>query len=203
MNAGDGSERAAWWRRPWFSWLVAVIVVGLAGALLSPQWAGALAALAVASWGASWFVNRRFETGNIVAAIGGIAAVVLLAQLVPYGRSHGNPPVTGEPAWDSAATRELAVAACFDCHSNETEWPWYTNVAPISWVTQHHVDEGRAKVNYSEYDQRSGEARDSAETVREGSMPLFDYTLIHSKARLSDAEKQALADGFAATFGRG
>ena len=50
----------------------------------------------------------------------------LLIQVIPYGRDHSNAPVTAEPAWNSPRTRELAVAACFDCHSNETEWPWYT-----------------------------------------------------------------------------
>jgi hypothetical protein len=56
----------------------------------------------------------------------------LLIQLVPYGRAHANPPVVKEPAWDSPTTRALAKRACFDCHSNETVWPWYTNVAPVS-----------------------------------------------------------------------
>jgi hypothetical protein len=75
-------------------------------------------------------------------------------------------------------------------------------VAPISWVTQRHVDEGREKLNLSEYDQRHGEADEAAETVREGSMPPFDYTVVHSTARLTHAEKQALADGLSATLGR-
>ena len=64
-------------------------------------------------------------------AIGGF----LLIQFVPYGRSHTNPPVLSEPAWDSPETRVLAQTACFDCHSNETDWsPWYTKVAPASWL---------------------------------------------------------------------
>jgi hypothetical protein len=62
-----------------------------------------------------------------------VGVVVFVAiQLVPYGRDHTNPPVTAEPRWDSPQTRTLAVSACFDCHSNETAWPWYTNVAPFS-----------------------------------------------------------------------
>jgi len=54
----------------------------------------------------------------------------VVIQAAPYGRAHDNPPVLAEPQWDSATTRELAVAACFDCHSNEVAWPWYTNIAP-------------------------------------------------------------------------
>jgi mono/diheme cytochrome c family protein len=203
VSTGEGgAARPAWWRRPWFLWLVVVIVAGSVGAVLSPEWSAALAGLAVASWGVSWLLTRRLRMGQVVAALAAVAVVLLLAQLVPYGRSHANAAGTGEPAWDSAATRDLAARACFDCHSNETAWPWYTNVAPISWVTQRHVDEGRAKLNFSEYDQRRGEADEAVETVREGSMPLFDYTLVHSTARLTDAEKQALADGLFATLGR-
>ncbi|NVB82954.1 MAG: cytochrome C, partial [Kofleriaceae bacterium] len=64
-------------------------------------------------------------------------------QLVPYGRARSNPPVASEPAWDSPRTRELAVRACFDCHSNETKWPWYARVAPMSWVLERDVEIGR------------------------------------------------------------
>ena len=72
----------------------------------------------------------------IVVAVGGF----LLIQLVPFGRDHTNPPVVQEPNWDSPATRELAQRACFDCHSNETVWPWYSNIAPVSWlVAQRHL----------------------------------------------------------------
>ncbi|VAW08163.1 hypothetical protein MNBD_ACTINO01-854, partial [hydrothermal vent metagenome] len=70
-----------------------------------------------------------------------LVGVVIAIQLVPYGRDHDNPPVLAEPAWDSTTTQDLARRACFDCHSNETEWRWYTNIAPISWFIQNEVDE--------------------------------------------------------------
>jgi hypothetical protein len=133
----------------------------------------------------------------------GVAILVVAIQLVPYGRDHSNPPVTGEPQWDSDRTRELAVAACFDCHSNESTWPWYSNVAPMSWLVQRDVDQGREELNFSEWDKGQGEAGESAETVEEGSMPPRQYTWLHSGARLSDAEKRALIEGFIATFGSG
>ena len=129
-----------------------------------------------------------------------LAALAVAIQFVPYGRDHSNPPVTEEPVWDSAETRELAVRACFDCHSNETEWPWYSNIAPISWLTQHDVDEGREHLNYSEWN-RSQEGEESAETVREGSMPPWVFTLTHPDARLTDAEIAVLEAGLIATFG--
>jgi hypothetical protein len=123
----------------------------------------------------------------------------LLVQVVPYGRDHANPPVTAEPAWDSPGTRALAAAACFDCHSNETEWPWYTSVAPFSWLTQNDVDNGRATLNFSEWN-RPQEAGDVAEVISEGEMPPWYYRLIHSPARLTDQQRQQLIDGLRATF---
>ena len=59
-----------------------------------------------------------------------------LIQFVPYGRDHDNPEVTNTVAWDSPRTAELFDPACADCHSNETDWPWYSNVAPVSWLVQ-------------------------------------------------------------------
>ncbi len=133
-----------------------------------------------------------------------ILVIVFVAiQLVPYGRDHGNPPVTAEPSWDAAVTRELAVRACFDCHSNETVWPWYANVAPISWRMQNHVDEGREKLNFSEWGTGVQETEDLVKVVRDGEMPPWDYLLTHPEARLSDADTQALLDGSSRTFGAG
>ncbi len=132
----------------------------------------------------------------------GFVVLLLAIQLVPYGRDHSNPAVAAEPAWDSPRTRELARVACFDCHSNETTWPWYSNIAPISWWTQNHVDEGRRKLNFSEWG-REQETDEIVESIEEGDMPPRYYTIIHGPARLSAADEQALVDGFVAMFGRG
>jgi hypothetical protein len=141
--------------------------------------------------------KRRFLKPLILGAL----ALAAVAQVVPYGRSHTNPPVTGEPPWDSPATRELAKRACFDCHSNETAWPWYSHVAPISWLVQRDVDEGRRKLNFSQWDKPQKEADEAAKAVREGEMPLWIYLPTHPEARLTDAEKQALINGLEATVG--
>lgn len=137
-----------------------------------------------------------------------LAAVFLLLQFVPYGRAHDNPPVVAEPNWDSPQTRQLAEQACFDCHSNETKWPWYSNVAPVSWLVQRHVVEGREHLNFSDWNQsHSGhedeghEAEEMGEVVLEGEMPTRDYLLMHPQAKLTDAERAALAEGLAATAG--
>jgi mono/diheme cytochrome c family protein len=138
------------------------------------------------------------KTSRVVAlSAAGLALALILIQAVPYGRDHTNPSTRQEPAWADPRTRELAVRACFDCHSNETRWPWYSNVAPFSWLTQSDVDRGRRKVNYSEWNRRQKEAPKSAKRVREHDMPPWYYPW----ARLSRAEREELSQGLAATFG--
>jgi hypothetical protein len=129
-------------------------------------------------------------------------------QLVPYGRDHGNPPVVNEPVWDSARTERLARGACFDCHSNETVWPWYSNIAPASWLVFRDVQEGRDSVNFSEWpeDLPAGAGAvigdEAAELVTEGEMPPWQYRIAHSAARLSAAEKLELAAGLKRSLGQ-
>lgn len=142
------------------------------------------------------------RSGKVLVVTGGaVLGVLLLAQLVPYGRDHANPPVIAEPRWDTAATRALAKRACFDCHSNETRWPWYASVAPMSWLLQAHVDEGRRVLDFSEWTRGYEEAGESGETVRTGEMPPRSYVLLHPEAKLSDAERRQLAAGLDATLG--
>ncbi len=142
--------------------------------------------------------RRRLLTSALI----GVVAVGLAIQAIPYGRDHTNPPVTAEPAWDSPETRALTVLACFDCHSNEVAYPWYSKIAPVSWAVQSHIDSGRSKVNYSEWDRPQKEADESAETVIDGEMPPAYFTrFTHAEARLTDAELQRLIDGLEATFG--
>jgi mono/diheme cytochrome c family protein len=136
----------------------------------------------------------------VFAAIGALVIFVLI-QLVPYGHNHTNPAVVAEPPWDSPQTRDLAARACFDCHSNETKWPWYSSVAPVSWLTQHDVDDGRRRLNFSEWNRPQREARSAAERVSEGEMPPWFYLPMHPTARLTPAEKQALVDGLRKTLG--
>jgi hypothetical protein len=128
----------------------------------------------------------------------------LLLQLVPYGHSHTNPPVVSEPKWDSPQTRALAVRACFDCHSNETKWPWYTNVAPVSWLIQNDVDGGRRRLNFSDWGAPTrGEGRNPSEivrTIQRGSMPPWFYLPPHPDANLTPAEKDQLIQGLQTTL---
>lgn len=127
----------------------------------------------------------------------------VLMQVVPYGRNHTNPAVSQVPAWDRPETGTLFRTACGDCHSNETRWPWYSHVAPVSWLVQHDVDEGRSKLNASEMQRPQKDAGEAAEEVRKGDMPPRQYALMHPEARLSRGDREALAAGLAATFGTG
>jgi hypothetical protein len=126
---------------------------------------------------------------------------VVVIQLIPYGGSHTNPPAAKEPGWNSPDTRALIRRACFDCHSNETTWPWYSHVAPVSWLVQNDVDGGRSHLNFTEWDRPQQHAKDVAAEVKQGDMPPWYYLPMHPAARLTDAEKQALVDGAEKTLG--
>lgn len=130
-----------------------------------------------------------------------LVALFVLIQIVPYGRDHTNPPVTQEVKWDSPRTRDLAVGACYDCHSNLTTWPWYSNVAPMSWLIQKDVDEGREILNFTEWDRpQESESDEIVEVVREGEMPPWQYEPLHPAGRLSSSEQEELALGLARTL---
>lgn len=135
---------------------------------------------------------------KIILVIVGVAILGFAGlQLVPYGRDHTNPPITAEPAWPDAASRSLAARACFDCHSNESVWPWYSNVAPVSWLIQKDVQDGRSVLNFSEWDRPQLGIQEAVEVLREGEMPPSYYRLMHRSASLTAAETDALAQALA------
>ena len=122
-----------------------------------------------------------------------LGAAGLLIQAVPYGRDHSNPPVRAEPEWPDKATRALVVAACFDCHSNQTKWPWYSHVAPMSWLVTRDVEDGREALNFSEWDRRPADD-DAHDRVEDGSMPPSQYKLMHPDAKLSAVERERIIE---------
>ncbi|KAB2905315.1 MAG: hypothetical protein F9K27_04575 [Anaerolineae bacterium] len=131
----------------------------------------------------------------VLVGAGVLVALAVLIQLIPVTRD--NPPTKAEPAWTSAEVRSIAEKACFDCHSNKTDWPWYSKIAPISWRVAGHVHEGREYLNFSEWD-NNNEGDELVEVVQEGEMPPWDYRLMHPNARLTDKEKDLLMAEFAA-----
>ena len=147
--------------------------------------------------------KKRFVWLYVIAAL-----VILfgLVQLVPYGHDHNNPPVVNSPTWDSTQTTALVKVACMDCHSNETIWPWYSNIAPVSWLIQADVDEGRARFNMSSWPTnpvaQQGLVDEMVGIIQEGEMPPMQYTLIHANARLSAAQQQELIQGLQASVNK-
>ncbi len=142
----------------------------------------------------------RFLKG-VAIGLAMFVGLLLALQLIPYGRAHTNPPVLAEPAWDSPRTRELAKRACFDCHSNETRWPWYSHIAPMSWVLERDVVAGRSVMNFSEWTRSYDLAPQAGSEVLRREMPPRSYRMLHGEAHLTHDEKVELARGLHATFG--
>jgi hypothetical protein len=126
----------------------------------------------------------------------GVVAVLVAMQLVPLDRT--NPPVTGEiPA--PAEVKAVLKRACWDCHSNETTWPWYSRVAPASFLVFRDVKDGRKHLNFSEWatyqpERQAKKRKEIAEEVGDGEMPMAIYVPLHPEAKLSDADKKLLVD---------
>ena len=125
----------------------------------------------------------------LILILAGVIAVTVLALFM-----QTNPPVTSEPPWDSPQTRALAQRACFDCHSNQTLWPWYDKLPFSSWLAVFDTVRGRRELNFSEW-RAGGRNREAAETIQRGSMPPNLYTLMHPEAILNAQEKQQLIQG--------
>ena len=131
---------------------------------------------------------RKWVVSIGLVAIAGFA----LIQLVPYGWTHSNPPVVQDAPWPDAASEAIARESCYSCHSNETDWPVYSYVAPMSWLVRADVDKARDELNFSDWDESRGDADKAVESIEDGAMPLPRYTMIHRSARLTDAEAQHL-----------
>lgn len=124
-------------------------------------------------------------------ALGSLVAFAAI-QFVSFERS--NPPVQGDirVAQD---VHSVLRRACYDCHSNETTWPWYSRVAPVAWLVHQDVTEGRAALNFSDWeslplDRRAKLQRESGDEIAEGEMPPWFYAPLHPHAALSDTDKQ-------------
>lgn len=138
-------------------------------------------------------------------------AIVLFGviQLIPVNRT--NPPVVDKVVFSDPATERIAQIACYDCHTNDNTWPWYSYVAPVSWVVVDHVNEGRSELNFSdvagmmaneESEERGEIVQEAIETVQEGEMPPAYYLLTHPQAKLSDADKATLLSGLKQALGQ-
>jgi heme-binding protein len=134
---------------------------------------------------------RRLRTATLA-----LLMLLGVAQWVRFPRL--NPPVEGA----LAAPMEVATVlrnACYDCHSNETEWPWYSAIAPLSWWVHHEVDGGRRRLNFSEWaayasdpDTASQKLDEIAKLVASGDMAPWHYRIVHPGARLSAPQRDLL-----------
>jgi hypothetical protein len=136
--------------------------------------------------------RRVFRVARWVALT--LVVVFVAVQFVPYGWWHENPPVVQDAPWPDAESERIARSSCYSCHSNETEWPIYSYVAPMSWLVRRDVEQGRHELNFSEWNRDAGEADDAVEAIDEGSMPPRSYTLMHPSARLTEEEQQRLVE---------
>lgn len=139
---------------------------------------------------------------NLILVISILVVGFLVIQLVPINRS--NPPVVTQVQWDSPQTKTLFYRSCADCHSNETIWPWYSKIAPVSWLVAFDVNQGRRELNLSNLNtdpnRLSRIASRMDRTIQNGEMPPSQYLVIHSGAKLNTADKQALLSGLQATL---
>ena len=124
--------------------------------------------------------------------------LLLAIQFVPHGREHPNPPVSQAAPWPSARAEQVAQQSCAACHTNTTDWPWYSHVAPASWLVTRDVLQGRDELNFSTWDRDEGEADDAVDAILEGSMPPLRYVLAHPSARLTEEEASVLVDALRA-----
>jgi hypothetical protein len=139
-----------------------------------------------------------------------VACLLVLAQF--WRPAKTNPAIDSALALESHIQLDPKIAgildrSCNDCHSNKTRWPWYANVAPVSWFVIDHVDHGRSHLNFSEWGKYSREEQKThlgqlCELVTEGWMPLASYTPLHPDAKLSDGDKKLICDWAAAERAR-
>ena len=122
----------------------------------------------------------------------GVGVLFVAIQFVPYGWWHENPPVVQDAPWPDAASAEIASESCYSCHSNETDWPPYSYVAPTSWLVRSDVENGRDELNFSDWSEAADETGDAVDMIAAGDMPPGNYTMIHRGARLTEEEADVL-----------
>ncbi|MEO8395796.1 MAG: heme-binding domain-containing protein [Chloroflexota bacterium] len=142
---------------------------------------------------------------NILLSIGAIVALVIIVQIIPWGSvfpafAQTNPPVSTQIQWDSPRTERLVRSACYDCHSNETVWPWYAKITPVSWLVAHDTNEGRQNLNFSTQSADQINPNELIEQIQRGDMPKSPYPLMHPDAALSTEQKADLIAGLQASL---
>ncbi len=132
------------------------------------------------------------------AKIAVLVLIVAFAAAQAFRINKTNPPARADFSTDPAI-KPILKKACYDCHSNETVWPWYSNVAPVSWMVGSDVGEGRQELNFSEWGNYTARVREDkmkkiAEEVKGGGMPPWYYSIMHRDSRLTPEERQKIGN---------
>ena len=140
------------------------------------------------------------------AKIGVLVLVIAFAAAQAFRIEKTNPPVHADLSTDPGI-KLLLKRACYNCHSNETVWPWYANVAPVSWLVGSDVVEGRQNVNFSEWGNYASSVQGDKlkaikEEMQEGGMPPWYYSIMHRDSRLSPGGRRQIRDWTANALGR-
>jgi cytochrome c5 len=142
----------------------------------------------------TYYRRKHSRARTVLLVLGAMLAVFILIQLVPYGRAQANPTASAPFRWSSPRAKAIAQRACYDCHSNQTKRWWGVKIAPFSWLAQHDIDDGRARLDFSDWN--GVLSAQELRRVLDAGMPPLQYTLLHPEARLSAAEKKQLVAGF-------
>ncbi|MCB0747630.1 MAG: heme-binding domain-containing protein [Ignavibacteriae bacterium] len=131
-----------------------------------------------------------------------IALVLLLVIIQFFTIDKTNPPAQVDKDFITISNPPAELASmiknsCYDCHSNQTKYPWYSNVAPVSWLLKNHIDDGRKHLNFStwsEYDLKKKDRKldECVEMIQSGDMPMKPYVFMHSEATLNDIQRNQL-----------
>ena len=146
--------------------------------------------------------TSRRRTLRQAASWAAVGFVVLAGaiQFIPYGQDHSRPPAPNPFQWRSPEAEALARSACYDCHSSETRWWWAVKVAPFSWLAQNDINDAKRHVDFSNWNGRLTGPR--LRRALDRGMPPWYYAAAHPQARLSEAQKQKIVDGFQASVGK-
>jgi hypothetical protein len=131
-----------------------------------------------------------------------LAIILIVIQFLPSGLPDNKTEDEKSIAFSSLMTEPVLTllrTSCFDCHSNQTVFPWYSKLAPSSWFLAGHIKNGRSQLNFSEWEtysrrEKIGQLEDIADEVKSGEMPLKSYLLLHRKARLGKVEISTLSE---------
>lgn len=123
-----------------------------------------------------------------------------LIQLLPFSREHTDPPTVSEPNWPSPEARAQVKEHCFQCHSNETNWTWYSNIAPASWLIEYDVIAARERLNFSDWKNHPEDLDEILIAINEGEMPPFQYWIFHPSSHMNEQQKRELANTMKISF---